>query len=109
AEPVAAMASVELPTGSRLAYVRVPAEGEGAGAPVLFLHGGPGVADMAHDLDFFGKLTADAHEVILYDEVGTGHSERLADPGAYTLERDIDDLEAFIGALGLERPILIGH
>jgi proline iminopeptidase len=109
AEPVAGMAFVDLPTGSRIAYVRTPAQGEDHGGPVVFIHGGPGVSDMAHDLDFFGELTEDDHDVILYDQVGTGHSQRLADPGDYTLKRDVDDLEALVHALGLERPIIIGH
>jgi proline iminopeptidase len=39
----------ELPTGSRIAYVRVPAEGRAREAPIIFLHGGPGVPDMRGD------------------------------------------------------------
>lgn len=109
AEPVAGMQLTELPTGSRLAWVRVPGRGTARGAPIVFVHGGPGTPDMAHDLAVFGELAQDGHEVVLYDEIGTGHSARLADPREYTLERDVADLEALVTALDVRRPILIGH
>lgn len=101
--------SADLATGSRLAYVRVPAAGPPTGDPIVFLHGGPGVADMRGDLAFFSSLTETGREVILYDQVGAGHSSRLDDPTAYTLERDRADLEALLEQLGVERAVLIGH
>ena len=36
----------ELPTGSKIAYVRIPADGRAREAPIIFLHGGPGTPDM---------------------------------------------------------------
>jgi proline iminopeptidase len=53
---------------------------------------------MAHDLDVFSELADDWHDVVLYDEIGTGHSARLEDPREYTLERDLADLEALLEA-----------
>jgi proline iminopeptidase len=106
---VPGMRFAELATGSRLAYVRVPASPPSAGATVVFLHGGPGTADMHGDQAFFTDLTAAGHEVLLYDQIGAGHSSRLEDPTAYSLERDLADLEALLAALDVERPILVGH
>lgn len=106
---VTGMRRVVLSTGSRIAYVRVPGEGNEDAPPILFIHGGPGVADMATDVGFFAELARDGHDVIAYDQVGAGHSDRLADPAAYTLDRDLADLEALIEELSLERPVLIGH
>lgn len=106
---VPGMRSAELSTGSRLAHVRVPPDGPVSGDPIVFLHGGPGVADMRGDLDFFASLAETGREVILYDQVGAGHSERLDDPTAYTLERDRADLEALLEELGVGRAVLIGH
>jgi proline iminopeptidase len=111
---VEGMQTVELPTGDRIAYVRLPAgtpgtDGGAARTPIVFVHGGPGVADMRGDAEAFSRLVGDGHDLIVYDQVGTGHSERLGDPRDYTLQRDVDDLEALIAELHLDRPILIGH
>jgi proline iminopeptidase len=76
---------------------------------VVFVHGGPGVADMRGDSDYFGQLTQDGFDVYVYDSVGVGRSSRLADPRGYTLERDVEDLAAIRAQLGAERLILIGH
>jgi hypothetical protein len=42
--PVAGQRFWELPTGSRIAYVHLPARGTPRPTPVVFLHGGPGIA-----------------------------------------------------------------
>lgn len=108
--PVEGQAFWELPTGSRIAYVHRPAVGAPrAQAPVVFVHGGPGVADMRGDAAYFGQLTTNGYEVYVYDELGTGRSSRLEDPRGYTLERDVADLAAIRAQLGAERLILIGH
>jgi proline iminopeptidase len=99
----------ELPTGSRIAYVRVSAEGTVRPTPIIFLHGGPGVPDMKGDSEYFGRLSRDGFDVYVYDEVGSGRSSRLADPRGYTLGRDVADLEAIREKIGDERMILIGH
>ncbi len=100
----------DLPSGSRLAYVRRPAVGGPSDrAPVVFVHGGPGVADMPGDIAYFGQLTRDGHDVYVYDSLGTGRSARLADPRGYTLARDVADLAAIHAQLRADRLILIGH
>lgn len=110
--PVPGMELADLPSGSRIAYVRVPGDPSGASSgdePIVVLHGGPGVADMRNDLVFFRRLAADGREVILYDQVGSGHSGRLDDPTAYTLERDVADLGALLDLVGARRAVLVGH
>ena len=76
---------------------------------VIVLHGGPGVADMRNDLRFFRRLAGGGRDVILYDQVGSGHSGRLDDPTAYTLERDVTDLGALLDLVGAQRAVLVGH
>ncbi len=100
--PVEGQRFWELPTGSRIAYVRVPAEGDVREIPIIFLHGGPGTPDMKGDSEYFGKLAQDGFDVYIYDEVGTGRSSRLEDPRSYTLERDVADLEAIREEIGAE-------
>ncbi|GGO64078.1 alpha/beta fold hydrolase [Nonomuraea cavernae] len=98
-----------LDTGSRLAYVRVAPKRVTRAEPVVFLHGGPGRADLARDSAFYGGLAADGYQVYVYDQLGAGRSARLADPRGYGLERDTADLEAARRAIGAERLVLIGH
>jgi pimeloyl-ACP methyl ester carboxylesterase len=99
----------DLPTGSRIAYVRLAPRRPRTSIPVVFLHGGPGVADMKGDSAFFGALTSDGYTVYVYDQLGAGRSARLADPRGYGLARDITDLEAIRRTIGANKMILIGH
>jgi len=107
--PVAGQRFWALPTGSRIAWVRVPARGRPRPTPVVFLHGGPGIADMAGDAAYFGQLAGDGWDVYVYDQVGTGRSSRLADPRRYTIAREVADLEAIRERIGAVRMVLIGH
>jgi proline iminopeptidase len=99
----------QLPTGSRIAYVHLPAHGRPRPTPVVFLHGGPGVADMAGDAASFGQLTRDGFDLWVYDQVGTGRSSRLTDPRDYTIARGVADLEAIRQRIGVDRMVLLGH
>jgi proline iminopeptidase len=105
--PVEGQRFWEVSTGSRIAYV--PAEGRVREAPIIFLHGGPGVPDMKGDSQYFGELARNSFDVYVYDMVGRGRSSRLADPQGYTLGRDVADLEAIREKIGAERVVLIGH
>jgi proline iminopeptidase len=109
AEAVPGQQYWDLPTGSRIAYVRVPAEGRPRPVPVVFLHGGPGVAMMSVDAPFFGQLAQDGYDVYLFDQAGAGLSARLDDPTQYTIARNVADLEAIRQEIGAERMVLVGH
>lgn len=99
----------DLSTGSRIAYVRIPAEETPNPTPIIFLHGGPGVADMAGDAAYFGQLARGGYDVYVYDQVGTGRSSRLDDPRQYSIARNVADLEEIRQQVGAERVVLIGH
>jgi proline iminopeptidase len=89
--------------------VSVAAEVRAREAPMIFLHGGPGVPDMRGGSEYFGRISRDGFDVYVYDMVGRGRSSRLADPRGYTLERDVTDLEAIHREIGAEKVVLIGH
>ena len=108
AAPVAGMRYWDLPTGSRLAYVKLPASGTRRSTPVIVLHGGPGVADLAGYARYFRPLTDDGFDVYVYDQVGSGHSGRLTDPSNYTLARNVADLEAIRRTIGARSVSLVG-
>ena len=81
--PVEGQRFWELPTGSRIAYVRMAAEGDDARETlVIFLHGGPGTPDMKGDSEYFGRLARDGFDVYVYDEVGTGRSSHQGSPSS---------------------------
>jgi pimeloyl-ACP methyl ester carboxylesterase len=107
--PVAGQREWRLPTGSELAYVRHAPKRVTRPEPVVFLHGGPGVADLAASSAFFGKLAADGYRVYVYDQIGAGRSARLRDPRGYGLTRDVQDLEAIRRAVGARRLNLIAQ
>lgn len=100
---------VTLPTGSRLAYLRLPGAAPHQPTPVIFLHGGPGVADMRGDAGYLRTLSEAGFTVYLYDQLGAGHSARLQNPTGYTMSRAVADLDAFRRAMGLDRVDLLGY
>jgi proline iminopeptidase len=112
ASPPAALPGVrmvDLPTGARLAYLKLPAAGARRATPVVFVHGGPGVADMRGDAPYLQRLADVGFDVYLYDQVGVGRSTRLADPTGYTRQHAVADLEAFRQAIGAARVDLLGY
>ena len=79
----------------------------GKGPPLVVLHGGPG-ADHTYFLPWLLPL-ARTHRLIFIDERGSGRSERLQDPSQYTVEGDVEDIEAVRVALNLGKIDLLGH
>ncbi len=81
---------------------------EGAGDPVVMVHGNPTWSFYYRDL---ARALRTDHRVLVPDHIGCGLSEKPDDARyAYTLSRRIDDLEAWLDSLALDRPItLVGH
>ena len=78
--------------------------GEG-GVPLVCLHGGPG---STHNyLDPFEDL-ADRRQVIFYDQLGCGRSDKPDDTSLWTVPHFVRELEVVRGALGLEHFHLFG-
>ncbi len=79
----------------------------GEGKPLLILHGGPGAS---HDY-FLPYLLPLAREnrLIFIDERGSGRSQKLEDPSAYTVENMIEDVEVVRQVLELGKISLLGH
>jgi proline iminopeptidase len=74
--------------------------------PVAFLlHGGPG-ADHTSYKPAFTPLT-EQMQLVYLDHRGQGRSAR-SNPATYTLENNVEDLEALRAYLGLEQIVLIG-
>lgn len=72
---------------------------------VVALHGGP--TDHAHMLPIVASLSEVA-QVVLYDHRGCGRSEP-GDPALWNMAQWGDDVRGLCDALGIEKPIVIGH
>ena len=91
----------QVPTVGGITYEQ---RGPADGVPLLFLHGLGGAGrGFAPQLAHFG---AAGYRAIAWDMPGCGGSSPLP---LVTMDALTAALAAFIGALGLERPVLIGH
>lgn len=80
---------------------------EGAGRPLVLLHGGPGL-DGSVFFPALSPLAVDGVRLIAVDHRANGRSD-AGDPARWTVPQMAADVEAVIAALGLERPIVMGH
>jgi pimeloyl-ACP methyl ester carboxylesterase len=80
---------------------------EGAGSPVLLLHGFPDSARLwRHQI---AALTGAGMRAIAPDLRGFGASEKPAEVGAYRVGRSVADMVALLDALDIERVRVVGH
>jgi pimeloyl-ACP methyl ester carboxylesterase len=87
--------------GIRIHYWRTGGEGK----PVMIM--AHGVTDYGLSWASLGaKFEAD-YDVIMYDARGHGFSEKPEGP--YSLDTHVEDLVGLIKALGINKPILVGH
>jgi len=79
----------------------------GSGDPVLFLHGGPG---LFHDylVQPFKQLSSN-HELIFFDQRGSGASSALNPNRAICINDFVADIESLRQALNIPTFTLIGH
>ena len=86
--------------GLRLHYID-----EGEGEPVVMLHGNPSWSFLYRNL--IDSLRG-SHRVIVPDHIGCGLSEKPDDSRyTYTLQSRVDDLEALLDHLGLDRELTL--
>jgi proline iminopeptidase len=100
---------MNLSTGSRIGYTLLTGKGIKKPYPIIYLHGGPGGRISNTSIEILSNLTDNGYDVYLYDQIGSGESDRLNDISEYTVDRHIQDLKDIIKNLGAERVILIGQ
>lgn len=87
-------------------YVRVNGNLAANRAPVLMLHGGPGY----NHADFLAILKlADERAVILYDQLDAGLSDQPNNPGNWSVERFVSEIDAIRASFDLNAFHLVGH
>jgi proline-specific peptidase len=94
---------IDVPGGK--VWYRSVGEHSGNRAPLLCLHGGPGFTH--YYLEPLEAL-ADRRQVIFYDQLGCGRSERPDDLSLWTVDRFVEEVAQVRAALGLERLHLFG-
>jgi pimeloyl-ACP methyl ester carboxylesterase len=76
----------------------------GGGAPIVLLHG---LASTSHIWNLTAPLLAQNYRVVALDQ--RGHGTTAKPDGEYGYEAIVGDLRAFLQALGLQRPVVVGH
>lgn len=99
----------DLQTGSKIAYTLVAAKGKRKPCPIIYLQGGPGGFISDRNIQVLAPLSEDGFDIYLYDQVGSGLSERLSNINEYTADRHKKDLEKIIEKIGSEKVILIAQ
>lgn len=99
----------ELPTGSKIGYFHITAKGTKKTYPIIFLQGGPGGFISNYNIKTFTALSDDGYDIYLYDQIGSGQSERLSNISEYTTDRHKQDLEEIVKIIDSEKVILIGQ
>ncbi|MBM7694539.1 proline iminopeptidase [Peribacillus deserti] len=91
-------------TGGEVWYRRV--KNGGNGIPLLVLHGGPGNSHLPLEaLDVLNEH----REVIYYDQLGSGYSQRPDNPNLWRLDRFVEELGQVRKELRLEEVHILGH
>ena len=96
--------SIEVP-GGRVWYRSVGGPAGDRATPLLCLHGGPGFTH--YYLEPLEALS-DRRQVIFYDQLGCGRSDRPEDPSLWTVDRFVEEVAQVRAALGLDRLHLFG-
>ena len=99
----------QLPTGSHIGYVKLPAKGTKKPYPIVYLHGGPGGFVTDYMCNMLAPLTSDGYDVYLYDQIGSGHSDRLKNLKDYSVDRHKRDLECVFQQIQAEKIIMIAQ
>lgn len=72
---------------------------------IILVHGGPGTDHTAWKRRYAGLERA--YQLVYFDQRGHGRSSS-ADPSSYTLEENVEDLEALRKYLGLQKVVTLG-
>lgn len=81
--------------------------GSGKGIPLLYIHGGPG-SNSCRVIEGLSALSCE-RPVIVYDQLGSGRSDRPTDSLLWNTDRFASEVVALRKALGLKKLHLIGH
>lgn len=92
--------------GGRIWYRLNGARHLGKKPAIIVAHGGPGGT---HRGNMPYVALSDSYPVILYDQLGTGNSDRPGDRANWNTKRFVDEIDHIRAALDLKEVIVAGH
>ena len=92
--------------GGRIWYRLNGARHLGGKPAIIVAHGGPGGT---HRGNMPYVALSDTYPVILYDQLGSGNSDRPGDLANWKTKRFVDEIDHIRAALGLDSVIMAGH
>jgi proline iminopeptidase len=96
--------------GYKIAYTKIEGDSASTNLSIIFLHGGPGGYIHSAIINQLKEVAHYGYDVYLYDQIGSGLSDRLRKPKDYSFERHLKDLNEIINTqIKAEKVILIGH
>ncbi|MBK8055659.1 MAG: alpha/beta hydrolase [Saprospiraceae bacterium] len=96
--------------GYKIAYTNIKGDTANIKPIIIFLHGGPGGYIHSAIISQMKEVAKNGFDVYLYDQIGSGLSDRLPKPRDYSFERHLKDLNEIINTqIKTEKVILIGH
>ena len=85
-----------------------PSDKPGGSETILLLNGGPGLpCDYLREAHSF--LADHGFRVVIFDQLGTGKSDRPTDKSLWTITRYVEEVETVRRGLGLGKVHLLGH
>ena len=96
--------------GYKIAYTKISGDSSGSKPAIVFLHGGPGGYIHSAIIELMKEVSKNGYDIYLYDQIGSGLSDRLPKPRDYSFERHLHDLNEIIeNQIKEKKIILIGH
>lgn len=100
----------EMNEGFSIAYTHLKSNQETIKSPIIFLHGGPGGYVHSSIIETLSELTKLGHDIYLYDQRGSGLSDRLPKFSDVSFEKHVKDLkEIILERIKTNKVILIGQ
>jgi len=96
--------------GFKIAYTHLKSNDSIAKNPVIFLHGGPGGYIHSSIIETMKSVAKEGHDVYLYDQRGSGLSDRMPNYSDINFEKHLIDLHEIIETkIHTDQVILIGQ
>ncbi|WP_350293949.1 alpha/beta hydrolase [uncultured Croceitalea sp.] len=96
--------------GFKIAYTHLKSQDLIKKSPIVYLHGGPGGYIHSSVINALSEFTESGHDVYLYDQRGSGLSDRLEKFSDISIKKHIKDLTEIVSEkINQEKVILIGH
>ena len=100
----------EMKEGFKIAFTHLKNIDSISKTPIIFLHGGPGGYVHSSIINTLNELTKFGHDVYLYDQRGSGLSDRLEKYSEINFEKHLLDLNEIISEkINADKVILIGQ